>query len=389
LPLLRIRPLTVAEIGLALVAYGFDALSARAWSTLLTSSLLALSSRYRVPFTSSMYAPEVRLASQVFALECRAQFASSSVPLHVSADPIADSPATIAPIVISLRILISSIENHGASGAFTHYHCKPVAKRTDRVIRWANGNHPEPEDALQRIAVALALFVGLARGQTFDVATIKPSPPLGSVSGPMGPKGGPGTDDPGRYWCNYCQLDYLISQAFDVPFYRIVSAGRLPDDFFHIVATVPPGATPERFRAMLRALLADRFKLTTHGEQREYSMYRLTVSAGAPKLKPHVEGAPPEQTPPSCSPCISYKQRGKTVAEFAKMLEGRFRSPVEDATGLTGKYDFDLSWSVSDDSDSGLPTIYAAIQSLGLRLAAGKGKLDAVIVDHVEKPTQN
>jgi hypothetical protein len=55
-----------------------------------------------------MYALEVRFASHAFEVECRAQLASSSVPLQVSADPIADSPATIAPIVMSFRILISS-----------------------------------------------------------------------------------------------------------------------------------------------------------------------------------------------------------------------------------------------------------------------------------------
>jgi len=239
----------------------------------------------------------------------------------------------------------------------------------------------------------LALLTALAAaafGQTFEVATIKPSPPLGAASGPMGPKGGPGTDDPGRYWCNYCQLDYLISQAFDVPFYRIVSTGHLPEDWFHIAATVPPGATPEQFRAMLRALLADRFKLATHLEQRDFSMYRLTVSSGGAKLKPHVEGAFTAAEIPKDRPAgVYYLQKGKTVADFARVVASRLQSPVEDATGLAGKYDFNVAWASPDDTDSPLPTIYGAIQSVGLRLESHKGKLDVIIVDHVEKPSQN
>jgi uncharacterized protein (TIGR03435 family) len=237
-----------------------------------------------------------------------------------------------------------------------------------------------------RLTLLMALTLS-AFGQTFEVATVKPSPPLG---GPMGPKGGPGTDDPGRYWCNYCQLDYLISQAFDVPPYRIVDADRLPQDWFHIVATIPRGATPEDFRAMLRALLADRFKLTIHRELRELSMYRLTVSSGGPKLKPHVGGVDvPPELPKDRPPGFYYPYRNRAVAEFAKMLEGRLRSPVVDATGVTGKYDFDVAWAFDDDVDSPLPTMAAAIQSLGLRLEARKGKVDCIVVDHVAKPAQN
>jgi uncharacterized protein (TIGR03435 family) len=244
---------------------------------------------------------------------------------------------------------------------------------------------------MQRLAIAL--FAVSAFGQTFDVATIKPSPSLESMHGRffMGPRGGPGTPDPGRYWCEFCDAALLVSFAYDVPQYRIVNATRLPSDRYHIEATVAAGATHEQFRAMLRNLLAERFQLAAHTERREMSTYRLVVGAGGPKLKEHVDGAPPPRDDPSKPriPGISFRQQGKTITEFARVLEGQMRAPVVDATGLTTKYDFDIAWTLTDDTDSPLPNIFGAILTLGLKLESSKGALDCVIVDHVEKPTQN
>jgi len=94
--------------------------------------------------------------------------------------------------------------------------------------------------------VLLAFCAGLLAQTSepvFEAASIKPSPPLDSSRGPIyvGPKGGPGTDDPGRYSCTFCDVATLVSQAFDVPEYRLVNANRLPADRFHIVATIPAG----------------------------------------------------------------------------------------------------------------------------------------------------
>jgi uncharacterized protein (TIGR03435 family) len=67
----------------------------------------------------------------------------------------------------------------------------------------------------------------------------------------------------------------------------------LPETRFHIVATIPQGATREQFRQMLQNLLADRFQLTVHRETREMETLRLVVGAGGPKLKAYVEEEPP------------------------------------------------------------------------------------------------
>jgi uncharacterized protein (TIGR03435 family) len=256
---------------------------------------------------------------------------------------------------------------------------------------------------LRTAHLALMLFPGFSANafeQVFDAVSIKPSPPMDSSRGPIyfGPKGGPGTEDPGRYWCNYCSLSELVSQAYDVPEYRIFSADRLPEDRFHIVATIPANATRDQFRVMLQKLLADRFKLAEHSERREMQMFRLLASSG-PKVKVHVEGELPASEDRNArrnrAPGFYYKVQAKTMADFAKVIEGQLRRPVADATGLNGKYDFDVWWTANYlDADPGAatdsPTIYSAIQSLGLRLESHKGQIDVVVVDHVQRlPTEN
>jgi uncharacterized protein (TIGR03435 family) len=257
------------------------------------------------------------------------------------------------------------------------------------------------EERLLRTALlVLALCIGLsayASELVFDAASIKPSPPLRAIRGPFyfGPRGGPGTDDAGRYSCDFCDVAALVSQAFEVPDYQIFSANRLPEDRFHVVATIPAATTREQFRTMLQNLLVERFKLTVHRESREMQMFRLVVASGGPKLKAHVATSKDTIEPTGHVPGFHYRLQGRTMEDFRRVVEGQLRKPVTDATGLNGQYDFDLWWTTNYlDADAGnatdAPTIYSAIQSVGLKLEARKGQIEVVVIDHVEKsPTEN
>jgi uncharacterized protein (TIGR03435 family) len=89
----------------------------------------------------------------------------------------------------------------------------------------------------------------------------------------------------------------------------------------------------------------------------------------------------------------------QTMAWLAKMLTGQLQSPVIDATGLTAKYDFLLSWAFEDNSasdgaaalDAYRPALISAVQSqLGLKLEQKKGQVGVLVVNHIEKaPTEN
>jgi len=253
------------------------------------------------------------------------------------------------------------------------------------------------EGRLRTVLVPLAFCAGLlgqTAGLVFDAASIKPSPPLDGSHGPIyvGSKGGPGTDDPGRYTCTFCDLSGLLSTAYDVPEYRLFSTDRLPADRFHVVATIPAGTTKEQFRLMLRNLLAERFKVTVHRESREMQVFLLSVAAGGPKLQAHVEAAPlpVEDQRRNRTPGFYYKIQGKTMADFARVVEGQLRKPVTDATGLTGLYDFDVWWTFDElnpdaSGTTDAPTLRSTIQSLGLKLESRKAPLDVVVVDHAEK----
>ena len=284
--------------------------------------------------------------------------------------------------------------------------------------------------------IALIAFVsGLAHAQTldarteFEVASIKPSdPPVRFVRS----NGGPGTNDPGLYVCENCSLMSLVSIAYDIPSYRITALDWMRLASFVVNAKVPPDATKEQFHLMMQHMLAERFKLAVHREQKELQIYELVLAKGGPKLKSSTEETPAEvasktdsKRPASTEPAklgqdgyptlsegmtqammkgrarIMYPRQ--TVEWFAGMISYQVHQPVIDATGLTGKYDFGLFWAYDDGNESRdsasnaplaadpAPTLFEALQSqLGLKLEQKKGPVEIIVVDHMEKvPTEN
>ena len=159
---------------------------------------------------------------------------------------------------------------------------------------------------------------------------------------------------------------------------------------------------------MLQALLAERFKLKVHWETRNVETYDLVV-AKAGKLKS--TGAPPSAEelkifgerpiPPlyqhgDSRRGFEYTAHGATTADIARMLTGQFGRPVADKTGLTGKYDFNLqtyqvrSSDRKDDETNPWPPLEVAIQDqLGLKLVPSNGSERKLIIDYVEKPSEN
>ena len=83
------------------------------------------------------------------------------------------------------------------------------------------------------------------------------------------------------------------------------------------------------------------------------------------------------------------------MGELAHNLQGELDRPVVDETGLKGKYDFTLKWSRGDaavptDVDNSLPGFFTAIQEqIGVKVEPSKGEVDAMVIDHVERPEAN
>jgi len=234
----------------------------------------------------------------------------------------------------------------------------------------------------------------------FEVATIKP----------MDPDAKPGRyiimQGTNRFVEKAYTLKLLIAAAYDLnP--RTISGGPgwVESDHYDIVAVTPGEVRPthDEQMSMLRNLLADRFKLTFHREQRVFSIYQLEVAKNGPKLKPST--APPDDPPALISTVypqrIVLPARNATMAELVSLMRrAMLDRPVVDKTGLSGRYDFDLEWAPDETQFGGevpvasadapsLPLFSAIQQQLGLKLEATRGPVAALVVDKAERPSAN
>lgn len=160
---------------------------------------------------------------------------------------------------------------------------------------------------------------------------------------------------------------------------------------------------------MLQAMLADRFKLKAHAENRDGPVYYLVIAKNRLKLKPATPGetypksgfggALPYQTG---SVVMAQSEPGSTkrlglgapIERLTLTLSAWLHCPVIDKTGLTGKYDFQLQWTAREGVENGpetnWPSLFTAIQEqLGLKLESGKGPVPFLVIDHVEMPSGN
>jgi uncharacterized protein (TIGR03435 family) len=170
-------------------------------------------------------------------------------------------------------------------------------------------------------------------------------------------------------------------------------------------------------RLMMQAMLADRFKLTLHHESKEMEVYALVVAKNGPKL--HEVTLPPPETPrelpkpgdPLPKGGIWMRGRGQLdvtgagMAQFVNVLSMQVGRIVLDKTALKGNYEFTLKWTPDEGQghmpggppgdaapppDASGPSIFTALQEqLGLKLESQKGAVDTLVIDHVERPSEN
>jgi len=193
-------------------------------------------------------------------------------------------------------------------------------------------------------------------------------------------------------------------------------------DRYDIQAKAEGAPTKDQMRLMMQSLLADRFKLAVHFESQVLPVLAMVLvkpEKTGPKLRPHAEGVPCEATPATNDPpkpggavfppvCDTYMMmaarnaparagsRNTTLALLAGALPGlgRLDRTVVDQTGLTGRYDFSLEWVQEDNNRDGAeiagPAFLDALrEQLGLRLQSTKAPVEVLVVDHVERPTEN
>ncbi|HEY1744225.1 MAG TPA: TIGR03435 family protein [Granulicella sp.] len=213
-------------------------------------------------------------------------------------------------------------------------------------------------------------------------------------------------DGPHRFIAKDYTLKLLIAAAYEMnP--RTISGGPgwVDSEHFDIVAITPGEVRPSRPEqmAMLRGLLTERFKLAFHRQEKEFSIYELTVAKGKPKLK--ASTAAPDEPAAVISTVYPQKimlpARNASMDDFASLLQRAILDrPVVNKTGLTGKYDFDLEWAPDETQLNGdvsaapadtpsAPLFTAVQEQLGLKLEATRGPVQAIVVDGAEKPLEN
>jgi uncharacterized protein (TIGR03435 family) len=258
----------------------------------------------------------------------------------------------------------------------------------------------------------------------FEVATLKPTPP--DFRG-MRLQIQPG----GRVTMAGINLKFLIEQAWDVNDEMLVGAPKWMEtdryDMNASAATQGPEMDIEDLWPMLRALITERFKMTSHMEDRPVTAY--TLKETKPKMRkadpasrmkcwegPPSEGKDPRDKNPVLARLITCQNI--TMAEFADRLKGLapgyIHTPVLNATELSGGYDFTLSFSPAGMPGAGAPprdasgptpdgttpaasepngaiTLFEAVEKqLGLKLEAQKRPVPVLVIDHADqKPTEN
>jgi uncharacterized protein (TIGR03435 family) len=194
-----------------------------------------------------------------------------------------------------------------------------------------------------------------------------------------------------RYSGTNVSLVSLLRTAYALQEFQIAGYPAWAEtDKFDVEAKMEPGANPRDFPLMLQKLLAERFKLVVHREPRQTSIYTLVVAKDGPKLKP----GDPSKCVGSCgfnATPTEINGESVTMEQFAFRLSRSIGTHVVDGTSLKGTFDFKVTW-LPDDRFSGRgasanPTLFTAIQEqLGLRLQAGRGPVDTLVIDRAEKP---
>jgi uncharacterized protein (TIGR03435 family) len=251
----------------------------------------------------------------------------------------------------------------------------------------------------------------------FEVASVKRN--SSAPSGRMNFKALPG----GRLTAENMPLRLLIQHAYGIRAFQISRGPSWIDTERYDIAAKAGREVPERqlVGPMLQKLLEDRFKLRLHRETQQLPVLNLIETpAGAKLTKSNAADCTDREftasVTPSSLPChevvltispTGARLRGEqaTTAQLVLTLENIIGRPVIDKTALTQNFDVDLEVSLegldgivgfgggtpaTQAADNMTPSILTALpQQLGLRLAPGRGPVEVLVIEHVEKPTGN
>ena len=232
----------------------------------------------------------------------------------------------------------------------------------------------------------------------FEVATIKLSKP--DEHGPRF------WFEPRRFSVIHTSVSNLVKFAYGLQQRQLAGVPDWVSSENYDISAVPDGEgepSIKQWRSMVKKLLADRFQLKCHYEKRELTVYALTVAKTGPKMN-RSQGDPGMVAGLGFGPAGSFGATNATMADFSEAMgQAVLDRPVVDQTGLTGRFDFRLTWTADEtqfgavggykpaaENPDAPPDLFTAIQQeLGLKLESTKAAVDVLVIDHIEKPSAN
>jgi uncharacterized protein (TIGR03435 family) len=241
--------------------------------------------------------------------------------------------------------------------------------------------------ALAGLVLALNPFGTSAQSpQGFEVASIKPHRAGGDSSDRKLLPGG-------RFIGNNVSIRTIIRIALGVEDNLIVGAPSWTDsETYDIDAKTGHAAdiAPDELPKLMLALLEERFQFKFHRTTKEAPVYSLEVAKSGPKLKEHTDSSEPSMSTNSQGTKMVMTATKMTVQSLAASLKRQTGWPVVDHTGLKGEFDFELEWDRDDTPNSLGPSIFTALQEqLGLKLNAARGSVEILVIDRVERASEN
>ena len=231
---------------------------------------------------------------------------------------------------------------------------------------------------------------------SFEVAMIRPS-----IPGDARP---PRIQIQTRRWfaINRTVME-LITYSHELHRGQIVNAPGWVEEQYDITAQPGGDGQPSarQWRTMVRKLLAGRFKLSAHVEQRSIAVYELRVRNATRSLAPST-GDPAGPANLAMRAQGRFAARNASMADFAGELGAFLDRPVVNRTGIPGRYDFDLAWTIDEFQSARLkafpvaprgsgeaPNLFTAIQEqLGLRLETANASAEVLVIDRLERPSE-
>ena len=248
--------------------------------------------------------------------------------------------------------------------------------------------------------------------RTFDVVSIKRSVPDTRTGSSIGIQPG------GRFVMVNGRIAGLISTAYPTDVSEYIGA---PDwitvDRYDVTAVAPPGTTRADIEPMMRALLAERFNFKGRYETRQEPVYELVLArpsmplpsalrrvdvdcdarreAGVrgeklPELPRLSNGQLPCSMSMNGSDFLKITSGGMTMANFGRSIQSLAGRVILDRTGLEGSYEFTVSFTQNPGPNSEHVDVFTALrEQLGLELRGARGPVRMLVIDHIDRPTEN